>query len=98
FSTSVFFLCATLFRSAPSPQLLNLYDYEVEARTRISHGAWERISGGSVDEITLRWNREAWDHIRLKPRVLIDVSKIDTRVAQFGDPKSTRLRSRHQTI
>src|SRR6202049_2746592 len=51
---------------------------------RVSHGAWERISGGSADEITLRWNREAYDHIRLKPRILVDVSKLDTRVTLFG--------------
>jgi 4-hydroxymandelate oxidase len=69
---------------AQSSQLLSLYDYEAEAHTRISHGAWERISGGSADELTLRWNREAWDRIRLKPRVLVDVSKVDTRVRLFG--------------
>ena len=65
-------------------RLLSLFDFENEAHTRISHGAWERISGGSADEITLRWNREAYDHIRLKPRILVDVSKLDTRVTLFG--------------
>src|SRR4051794_13904872 len=73
------FACA-----AQERQLLSVLDYEAEARTRISHGAWERISGGAADEITLRWNREAWDRIKLKPRVLVDVSKIDTRVTLFG--------------
>jgi 4-hydroxymandelate oxidase len=55
-------------------RLLSLFDFENEAHTRIPHGAWERISGGSADEITLRWNREAYDHIRLKPRILVDCS------------------------
>jgi 4-hydroxymandelate oxidase len=64
--------------------LLSLFDFETEAHTRVPHGAWERISGGSADEITLRWNREAYDHIRLKPRILVDVSKLDTRVTLFG--------------
>lgn len=64
--------------------LLSLFDFEGEAHKRISHGAWERIAGGSADEITLRWNREAYDHIRLKPCILVDVSKIDTRVKLFG--------------
>jgi phosphoribosylanthranilate isomerase len=64
--------------------LLSLFDFETEAHTRIPHGAWERISGGSADEITLRWNREAYEHIRLKPRILVDVSKLDTRVKLFG--------------
>lgn len=67
-----------------SPMLLSLSDYEVEARSHISHGAWERISGGAADEITLRWNREAWEKIKLNPRVLVDVSHIDTRVRLLG--------------
>src|SRR5262252_8476842 len=65
-------------------KLLSLFDFEAEAHKRISHGAWERIAGGSADEITLRWNREAYDHIRLKPRILVDVSKLDTRITLLG--------------
>ena len=34
--------------------------------------------------MTLRWNREGYDHIRLNPRVLNDVSRIDTSVTVFG--------------
>lgn len=64
--------------------LLSLFDFEAEARLRIPHAVWERISGGAADEITLRWNREGYDHIRLKPRILVDVSKLDTRVTLFG--------------
>ena len=64
--------------------LLSLFDFEAGARTRIPHAAWERIEGGAADEITLRWNREAYDHIRLKPRILVDVSRLDTRVKLFG--------------
>jgi len=76
-------LGGTLVR-AQSGALLSLSDYEAAAQTRISHGAWARISGGAADEITLRWNREAWDKIKLKPKVLVDVSHIDTRVRLLG--------------
>lgn len=65
-------------------QALSLPDFESLARNHISHGAWERIQGGAADEITVRWNREAYQHIRLRPRVLVDVSKLDTRVRLFG--------------
>src|ERR1035441_734792 len=65
-------------------QLLSLFDYEAEAQKRVSRGAWARISGGAADEITLRWNHEAYEHIRLKPRALVDVSKLDTRVTLLG--------------
>ncbi len=65
-------------------QALSLPDFEALARNHISHGAWERIQGGAADELTVRWNREAYEHIRLRPRVLVDVSKLDTRVRLFG--------------
>jgi 4-hydroxymandelate oxidase len=74
-------------QATPKPDLetlLSLFDFEAEAHNRISHGAWERIAGGAADEITLRWNREAYDHIRLKPRILVDVSKLDTRITLLG--------------
>lgn len=63
---------------------LSIADLEVLARDRVSHGTWARISGGAADEITLRWNREAYDRIRLNPRILVDVSSIDTRIQLFG--------------
>jgi len=43
------------------------------------------MQAGAGDEITLRWNREAWQKIILYPRVLKDVSKIDTRISLFDE-------------
>ncbi len=65
-------------------QALSLADFEELARNHVSHGAWARVQGAAADEITLRWNREAYEHIRLRPRVLVDVSKLDTRVKLLG--------------
>jgi len=64
-------------------ELVSLLDFEGAAQRRISHMVWEYYSG-VADEITLRWNREAYDRLRLRPRVLVDVSKIDTRTRLFG--------------
>jgi 4-hydroxymandelate oxidase len=63
---------------------LSLFDFQDEAQKRIPHAVWERVMGASADELTMRWNHEAYEKIRLKPRVLVDVSKIDTRVTLFG--------------
>ncbi len=63
---------------------VNLFDFEALARPRMSAMAWEYISGGAGDEVTLRWNRESFDRLRLRPRILVDVSKLDTRVKLFG--------------
>jgi 4-hydroxymandelate oxidase len=63
---------------------VNLFDFEPLARARMSAMAWEYISGGAGDEVTLRWNRESFDRIRLRPHILTDVSKLDARVTLFG--------------
>ena len=47
--------------------------------------AYEFVASGAGDEITLRWNREALEKIALWPRVLNDVSKLDTHVTLFGN-------------
>jgi 4-hydroxymandelate oxidase len=70
--------------SAELDQLVSVNDFEAAAEKRITHPVWARVQGGAADEITVRWNREAWQRIRLYPRVLVDVSKLDTRVQLFG--------------
>src|ERR1700691_4341377 len=62
----------------PTPTLVSLYDYESAAKRILSAPAWEYFNGGSADELTLRRNRQALDSLQLKPRVLVDVTRIDT--------------------
>ena len=45
---------------------------------------WAYYSGGAGDEITLRANRDAFDRLRLLPRLLRDVSACDTRARVLG--------------
>lgn len=45
-------------------------DYERLAEQRLDANAWAYLSGGSADELTVRWNREAFDALALVPRVL----------------------------
>jgi 4-hydroxymandelate oxidase len=47
---------------------------------------WEYYYGGSDDEVTLRDSRAAYERIRLRPRVLVDVSNCDTRTNVLGTP------------
>jgi 4-hydroxymandelate oxidase len=63
---------------------VTLADFEPLARKRMTHMAYEYIAGGAGDEITLRDNQAAFDRIRLHPRVLVDVSRLDTRLTLFG--------------
>ena len=59
-------------------------DYQRLARDRLSADVWDFIEGGSGAEITLEANRRAFDDVRLRPRVLVDVSHCSTRTAVLG--------------
>ena len=61
-----------------------LADYEEAARRKLSKINYDFVAGGAADEITVRWNREAYDRRSLRPRMLVDVSQVDTRVKLFG--------------
>jgi 4-hydroxymandelate oxidase len=65
--------------------LLTLDDFEAAARERLPHPVYEFIASGAADEISMRWNRDAFERIALRPRVLVDVAAVDTRVDLLGD-------------
>src|SRR6185436_19342095 len=79
--------------SPPTPEAIPdtavaLEDFEPLARERVPRMAYEYICGGAADELSLRANRTAFERIRVKPRVLVDVSRLDTRVTLFGQELS----------
>jgi 4-hydroxymandelate oxidase len=61
-----------------------LADFELLAKAKMPAASWEYVTAGAGDEITVRWNIEAYQRIRLRPRVLVDVSQVDTRVTLLG--------------
>jgi len=61
-----------------------LADFEPLAKAKMSAMCWEFVTAGSGDEYTVRWNMDAYQRIRLKPRVLVDVSHLDASVSLFG--------------
>lgn len=67
---------------------LNLFEYETAAQARLPTMAWDYYAGGAADEITLRENRAAYDRIRLRYRVLRDVSKRSLSTTILGQPVS----------
>lgn len=65
--------------------VLTLDDFEELARERLPHTTFEFIASGAAEEVSLRWNREAFQKIALRPRVLQDVSRIATSTTLFGE-------------
>src|SRR4051812_30469863 len=59
------------------------------ARRKLSQAQWDYLVGGAGSETTLRRNRQAFDRLALRPRVLVDVSKIDTSTTLLGHPLRT---------
>ncbi len=50
----------------------------------MSAGAWAYMTGGAADELTMRWNQEAYRRLQLTGRPLNDLSNGNTRVTLFG--------------
>src|SRR5215208_7610490 len=73
-----------LASAALAHELVALADYERAALTRLSPAARAYICSAAGDEISLRWNREAFDRTALLPRVLTGARSVDTRVNLFG--------------
>ncbi|GHO58878.1 alpha-hydroxy acid oxidase [Ktedonobacter robiniae] len=69
-------------------QYFNVMDYEAPAQARMNAAHWDYYAGGSGDEITLHANRAIFDHIRLRPRMLVDVTTCDTSTSVLGSPVS----------
>ncbi len=65
---------------------LNLFDYEALAQPRMHPALWDYIVSGAGDEITVAENRRAFDRATIRPRVLVDVSRIDTATTVLGAP------------
>lgn len=61
-------------------------DYEAHARAALSADAWAYFSAHAGTGRTTRANREAWDAIALRPRVLRGVRAVDTATELFGRP------------
>ena len=56
---------------------INVFDFEPVARKNIPPAHFGYMASGIDDEVTLRANREGFLKFQLRPRRLVDVSKVD---------------------
>ena len=63
---------------------VNVADFQELARQRLPEAVYNYIVGAAGDEISLRRNRSSFDDLLLKPRVLRDVSRLDTSTEVCG--------------
>jgi glycolate oxidase len=67
-----------LRRPQVTVEFVTIQEIVQAARHNLKQGTWGYLSGGSESETTLRRNRLAFDQLAFRPRVLVDVSNIDT--------------------
>lgn len=62
----------------------NVHDLRLMARRRLPRGIFDYIDGGAEDEVTMQRNSDAFQNYSFVPRVLTDVSQIDTSTTFLG--------------
>jgi 4-hydroxymandelate oxidase len=68
----------------PQDKPITVADWEVLGRQRLTASAEAYIAGAAGDEISLRWNREAFDAMKLRVRVPHEAPPIRTEVEVLG--------------
>lgn len=71
-------------RIAKAADLVNVFEVEDIAKARLSRPLYDHISGGAGAEVTLKRNREYFDRITFRPRMLIDVREMNLRCKLLG--------------
>ena len=73
------------------PQPVNVFEYERLAEDALEAGPLGYFAGGACDEWTLRENVEAFARLKLRPRMLVDVSKVSAATTVLGTEVSMPL-------
>jgi 4-hydroxymandelate oxidase len=72
-------------------RVVNVAELEALARAEMDPIAFDYVASGAWDEVSLAENVDAWRRRRLRPRVLVDVARIDASTTMLGFPVSLPL-------
>jgi isopentenyl diphosphate isomerase/L-lactate dehydrogenase-like FMN-dependent dehydrogenase len=70
---------------------LDVFDFEPVAKKKIPPAHWGYLITGTDDDATIKANRDGYQKWLLRPRRLVDVSKLDTSVAFYGHKYDTPI-------
>ncbi|XP_048429566.1 glycolate oxidase 1 isoform X2 [Pyrus x bretschneideri] len=65
-------------------EITNVSEYEAIAKEKLPKMIYDYYASGAEDQWTLKENERAFSRILFRPRILIDVSKIDLRTTVLG--------------
>jgi isopentenyl diphosphate isomerase/L-lactate dehydrogenase-like FMN-dependent dehydrogenase len=89
-----FLAASPLAKAADKPaidDILSIMDLDEAAKAVLPPAHYGYLASGVDDDVTLRANREAFQRITVRPRRLVDIRKVDTRVELFGKEWSLPL-------
>jgi len=76
----------TLDKLIGSPrEALDVFDFEPVAHKNVPPAHFGYMATGVDDDATLRANREGFQKFHLRPRRLVDVGTLDTKMELFGE-------------
>ncbi|RXH86438.1 hypothetical protein DVH24_017491 [Malus domestica] len=70
--------------SSEMVEITNVSEYEAIAKEKLPKMIYDYYASGAEDQWTLKENESAFSRILFRPRILIDVSKIDLRTTVLG--------------
>ncbi len=70
---------------------VNIEDLRRLAQRRLPRAIFDFFDGGAEDEVTLRENRAAFERVRLLPKVLVNVARVDPATQILGNESSLPL-------
>jgi len=65
-------------------EALNVFDFEAVAKQNIPPAHWGYMATGVDDDATLRANQSAFSRYQIRPRRLVDTSRVDISTELFG--------------
>jgi len=72
-------------------EALSVSDFEEAAHRKVQPAHWAYMASGVDDDATLHANREAYQHLMLRPRRLRDATKVDMHTELFGSVYSSPI-------
>ncbi|CAA6671765.1 unnamed protein product [Spirodela intermedia] len=79
-------------------EITNVNEYEAIAKEKLPKMIYDYYASGAEDQWTLGENRNAFSRILFRPRILIDVTKIDMSTTILGEYATARAASAANTI
>jgi (S)-mandelate dehydrogenase len=80
-----------LYSGGDFRRALSIAELRAIARRRVPHFAFEYVECGAEDELTLRWNRAAFEAVRFVPHTLADTTARQQRISLFGSESNAPL-------